>query len=540
MNKKTLLFLRFILILATILVMTYSKKGLSVFEPGYGVAFIYFLSNLILYCFPEKKFSRPVFSFFIFLFDIIAISLGIYFTQGIQTDFYLIYFLVIFVASVGQDIAGSLPIAIVASLLYGWLIYKSNPGIQLYDSKILIRIPFLFIISLISSYWSQSTRRELRKKEELERFNRELKKEVERVAAEEIELRRYNEKIINSVMSGVIAVSNDGIITTLNPVAEKTLGLKKAEAIGQDIKNFSELTPLWEKMNQCMKSGNSIKRDEVAIKNKNNEKIPIGFSMSPITGAKERFSGCVVIFKDLSGIRALEEKLKRAERLSYLGKMASWVAHEIRNPLTAIDGFAQLLEHTEDQRKIKLFSSEIHKGTQRINYIIDDILAFARTKRKVAAVDINLRELIESIVKNVSNVEVTIKGDKTPVVQGEIESIRRLFVNLINNSIEAMHDKGKLKITFSSDGNYCVTEIVDNGEGISKEDIKNIFEPFFTTKQRGTGLGLSIVKKIIDEHNGKIKLEGEKGVGTTCRVYLPKKGVKINGSQKNDKSIEIA
>jgi len=235
---------------------------------------------------------------------------------------------IIFVASVGQDIAGSLPIAIVASLLYGWLIYKSNPGIQLYDSKILIRIPFLFIISLISSYWSQSTRRELQKKEELERFNRELKKEVERVAAEEIELRRYNEKIINSVMSGVIAVSNDGIITTLNPVAEKTLGLKKTEAIGQDIKNFSELTPLWEKMNQCMKNGNSIKRDEVAIKNKNNEKIPIGFSMSPITGAKERFSGCVVIFKDLSGIRALEEKLKRAERLSYLGKMASWVAHE--------------------------------------------------------------------------------------------------------------------------------------------------------------------------------------------------------------------
>ncbi len=523
MNKKTLLFLRFILILVTILVMTYSKKGLSVFEPGYLIAFIYFISNIILYRIPEKLFTKPIVSFSMFLFDIIAISLAVYFTQGMQTDFYLIYFLVIFVASVGQDVTGSLPIAIVASLIYGWLLYRENPSISFFDSKILIRVPFLFILALMSSYWSQATRRELKKKDELERFNKELQKEVTRVAAEEIELRKYSEKIINSVTSGVIAVSSDGMITTINPEAARSLGIKSEYSIGKDIREIRGLESLWQKMEQCIKNDTSIKRDEIIVNTDKKKNIPLGFSMSSISGAKDRFSGCVMIFKDLSGIRELEHKLKRAERLSYLGKMASWVAHEIRNPLTAIDGFAQLLENTDEKEKIDLFTSEIHKGTQRINYIIDDILAFARAKRKIAHVPIDLKEMMSSITKSIIDTKIEIDSVRSPIVEGDAESIRRLFVNLINNSVEAMRDNGVLKITIVDSEEFITTEIIDNGEGISVDDAKNIFEPFFTTKQRGTGLGLSIVKKIVDEHKGKIEIDSKQGVGTKVKVALPKK-----------------
>ncbi len=503
--------------------MVYSKKGLNIIEPGYGVALVYFISNFFLYRIPKKQFSKPIVSFCIFLFDIIAISLGVYFTQGIQTDFYLIYFFVIFMASVGQDIAGSLPIAVVASIIYGWLIYKSNPEISFFDSKILIRIPFLFIISLTSGYWSQTTRRELRKKEELEQFNRQLQKEVARVAAKEIELRRYSEKILSSVASGVIAVSSDGIITTLNPEAARVLGLKKDEVLGWDIKNIEGLDALWRKMEESINSHASLTREEVEIKNKDNRIVPIGLSISPVDGSRDRFSGCVAIFKDLSEIRTLERKLKRAEKLSYLGKMASWVAHEIRNPLTTIDGFAQLLVDTKEKEKIRLFSSEIHKGSQRINYIIDDILTFSRAKREVSYADVNLRTLAESIVKNIADVKIAISGNKSPTVKGETESIRRLFVNLINNSIEAMGEDANLRIIFSTNRDFCITKIIDNGTGIPKEKMKDLFTPFFTTKQRGTGLGLSIVQKILDEHRGKIKIESKEGIGTTCHVYLPKK-----------------
>jgi len=523
MNKKTLLFLRFVLILVTILVMTYSKKGLSLFEPGYIVALVYFISNIVMYRIPAKYFSRPVISFGLFMFDIVVISVAVYFAQGIQTDFYLIYFLVIFIASVGQSIGGSIPTAIVASIFYGWLIYQSHPGISFWDSKILIRIPFLFSISLVSSYWSAMTRRELKQKDELERFNKELQKEVTRVAADEIALRRYSEMIINSVQSGVLVVRNDGIITTLNPEAARSLGVEGNKTVGNDIRDFTGLAPLWQRMEQCIHTNESVARDELVITTGEKKKVPLGYSLSYIGGSQDRFSGCVMIFKDLSGIRELESKLKRAERLSYLGKMASWVAHEIRNPLTAIDGFAQLLETAKKKDKVRLFTSEIRKGTQRINYIIDDILAFARAKRKVEYAPINLRELMESITGNVVDTQIKMEGDDPAIVDGEYESVRRLFVNLINNSIDAMKGAGTLSITFGPASECVKVEIEDTGGGIPDEDIKNIFEPFFTTKQHGTGLGLSIVKKIVDEHNGTIEITSKQGQGTTVNVCLPKK-----------------
>jgi PAS domain S-box-containing protein len=518
-NKKLLLFLRFIMILATILIMVYSKKGLHVWEPGYLIALIYFLSNLALYLIPNRLFQNSRFSFFVFLFDIITISLAIYLTQGIETDFYLIYFLVIFVASVSQDIAGSIPIAVVSCIIYIWLTMRSNPGVSFFSAPILIKIPFLFIISLVSSLWAESTRKELKEKKVLEKFNEELQKQVAQIAAKEIELRQYNEKIIDSVPSGVIAAMGDGEITTLNPEACRVFGLKKDPTIGTNIKNLEGLSALWNKMADTVRTGAAVSRDEVTVRGSENRDIPIGFSISPIPGHGAHVPGCVVIFKDLSEIRSLEEKLRHAERLSYLGKMASWVAHEIRNPLTAIDGFAQLLPTVTDKKKIDLFTNEIHKGSQRINHIIDDILAFARTKRKVEPREINLRSLIEPLVKDL-RLKVTVAGDPSPIA-GEVESLRRLFLNLINNAIEAMDESGKLDINFSNDGGWTVTEIKDYGPGIPRQHRNSLFTPFFTTKERGTGLGLAIVQKIAEEHGGRIEVESEEGKGTNFRVYLP-------------------
>jgi PAS domain S-box-containing protein len=523
MNKKILLTLRFVLILVTIILMTYTAKGIDVLAPGYLVALIYLISNLIVYRIEEKHLNKPIVSFLIFIFDIMAVSAAIYVSQGIESDFYLVYFLVIFVASVGQNIGGSLPIAFVTSVVYGWLIYQSNPGISFFDSKILIRIPFIFIVSLMASYWSQTTRRELQKKKELERFNKALQEEVSQVAAREIELRIYNEKIINSVSSGVIVVREDGIITTLNPEAERALGLTHDDAVSTNMNDYERLLPLWQKMKKCIMANDLIKRGEVTITNAAGKSIPIGLSISPIRGTGSRFNGCAAVFKDLSEIRELEQKLKHSERLSYLGKMASWIAHEIRNPLTAIDGFAQLLLSAKDTANIERFSKEIHKGSQRINNIVEDILAFARTRRQMSHSPINVRTLIESIIKNVTSVTVAVEGHDPPSIMGEPESIRRLFVNLINNGIEAMHGHGNMRIITGQENSNAVVEIIDSGQGIDPKNMNNLFVPFFTTKDRGTGLGLSIVKKIVDEHGGEIKVKSKKGSGTTFRVLLPYK-----------------
>jgi PAS domain S-box-containing protein len=524
MNKRTILLLRFVLILATILVMAYSRRGLDIASPGYVVALLYLLTNLILYFIPELNLSRPTITFSIFLIDIIAISLAIYLTQGMQTDFYLIYFLIIFIASVGQDIRGSILIAIVASALYGWLLMQSNPGISILDSAILIRVPFLFIVSLISIYWSVTMRKQLKSKQELEESARKLEDEVAHITAQETELRRYSETVINSVASGVIAVRGDGTITTVNPEAARVLGTTQDNLVDKKIEDIKGLDTLWQKMKKAIDTNKPFERLQVSVTNAKDKLIPVGLSVSPMASPDTNFEGCVAILRDLSEVKELEERLKHAERLSYLGKMASWVAHEIRNPLTAIDGFSQLLAHTSDKDKVKTFSNEIHKGTKRINHIIEDILTFARTKPQVKHGTVNLGTLMKEITENISDVRIFIKGEENPMIEGEEESLKSLFLNIIHNSIDAMAQDPKLVIEFRASNKWIITELTDNGKGISKEDLKNLFTPFFTTKSRGTGLGLAIVKKIVDDHNGKLEIESEEGKGTTCRVFLPKAG----------------
>jgi two-component system sensor histidine kinase PilS (NtrC family) len=533
--KKITLFLRFVLILATILVMTYSKKGLDIGSPGYTIALVYLLSNLAVYFVPIKIFARPITSFFTLLFDIVIITLAIYFSEGIQTDFYLVYFLAIFISAVGQNIGGSFVIAIVISLFYGLLIYRANPGISLLDSKFLIRIPFLFMICLVSSYWASYTRREVRKKEDLERTNIELKKTIEKEIAKEIELRIYHEKIINSVPSGIVAVKRDGFITTWNPEAVRALGLPKDKIEGYNIKDITELLPLWVKIESSIASGEPIGRDEIEIATSGGGIIPLGFSTSLIYGAETQVSGCVIIFKDLSQVRALEEKLKQAERLSYLGKMASWVAHEIRNPLTAITGFAQLLPIARDTKTLALYSTDIQKGADRVNHIIDDILSFARSK-EIAFTAVDLRALAKEVASPLNtNIEVT--GIGRSLVKGEYESLRRVFVNLMQNAVDALGKDGKITIDFNETGDQVITKITDNGKGIPDKEINRLFVPFFTTKDRGTGLGLAIVKKIIDEHKGTVEITSTAGIGTTCRIALQKADDKEHaGSAKEEMS----
>ena len=501
------------------MIMTYSKNGLNLSAAGYIIAVIYFASNILFYRIPENKFSQPLVSFLIFLFDIIIISLAIYFTDNIATEFYLVYFLAIFISSIAQNIKISFSIAVVASLLYGWLLFRTHPEISFLDPGFLIRIPFLFIISLMSSYWAEYVSVQIRKKEQIEKFNQQLKNEIKKALARETELSKYNEQIINNVTSGIVAVNKDGFIITLNPEAEQTLAISQEETAKYNLKDLDGLSSLWQKIESTIKSGKRVVREEITIRNKKNETLPIGLSTSLISGLNGHPAACIVIFRNLSEIRTLEQKIKQAERLSYLGKVGVWIAHEIRNPLAAIDGFAQLIATKEDGKASPFYVQEIQKNTVRISAIIDDILAFAKT-RKAAHTDINLETLIKEILQDLK-VKADLSIDHVPVIYGASESVRRVFVNLINNSIDAVDGSGKLSIKSYADKNWVIVEIKDNGKGITPDDMKNLFTPFFTTKTKGTGLGLSIVKKILDEHHGKIEIESELGKGTLTRVYFP-------------------
>ncbi len=531
MQKKTIILLRFVLILATILIVAFSRTTSGIMSPGLMVALLYLMSNLALFAVPEPRFTQPAATLLIFLIDIFAVSLALHLTDGLRTDLFLVYFLLVFITSSAQSIRGSLLIALVASVLYGWLVHQTDSGIAVNDPTILVRALFFFVVALLSSYLSAAMRRKMRGRKDLEVFTRELEDELARITETETELRLYSETVINSVVSGVIVVKDDGTITTVNPEAARVLGTVGEDIVDRNIKDMPGLATMWEKIEQGIISNRPLERLHVSITNARGDIVPVGLSVSPMNSPNTKFSGCVGILRDLSEVEELEAKLKHAERLSYLGKMATWVAHEIRNPLTAIDGFSQLLPRTRDMSKIETFSKEIARGVHRINHIIEDILTFARAKTRVKASRIDLRALLTQLTENMGNVRVFINGSEDAVVSGEEESLRSLFANIINNSIDAMDNDPVIVIKFHKMKQWLVTELTDNGRGISQDNLNKLFTPFFTTKSRGTGLGLAIVKKIVDDHRGKLEVQSAEGKGTTCRVYLPLDNGQVNGQQ---------
>jgi signal transduction histidine kinase len=218
-----------------------------------------------------------------------------------------------------------------------------------------------------------------------------------------------------------------------------------------------------------------------------------------------------------------------AERMAALGQMAASVAHEIRNPLALIGGFARRLG-AKLSGDLKEYSNIIVEEVQRLEDILKDTLSFVKTS-KIEKKEVNLNELLDNIV---SLLEPTV-NDKGNIITKEVEPgltvhgdkyrIKEALLNIVTNANEAT-DKGRITVrafrTDPAEVGYSTTiEIEDTGCGVKEEDMERIFDPFFTTRPAGTGLGLSITKRIIEEHEGKIELESVRGKGAIFRILLP-------------------
>lgn len=178
-------------------------------------------------------------------------------------------------------------------------------------------------------------------------------------------------------------------------------------------------------------------------------------------------------------------------------------------------------------KDIRRYSDQILKDTKRIERIIEEILSFSKDKsRGCEPVDLHktINDACDSFTERVKEKKTSIRVrlQKKPVVlSGNSDDLRRIFNNLISNALDAISEGGKVNVTTKLEKNQVLVEVADDGNGISKENLSKLFTPFFTTKSKGTGLGLSIIKKIIDDHNGRIKVKSREGVGTTFMIYLP-------------------
>lgn len=228
-------------------------------------------------------------------------------------------------------------------------------------------------------------------------------------------------------------------------------------------------------------------------------------------------------------IIAIEEQLRRSEKLSTLGEMAAVLAHEIRNPLGSIRGTAEILrdDYRPGDPKHEFIEIQI-KETERLNHVVEDFLRLARPQASTMRL-CSLREELETIItlttRDAGQRGVCLDFQKPAdelAITGDGEKLRQAFLNIVINALQATPRNGKVSVSALCTGNHCEISFHDSGPGIAADVIEHIFEPFFTTKPDGTGLGLAVAKKIVEAHGGTLTVESKEGNGTAVVVRLPR------------------
>jgi len=353
---------------------------------------------------------------------------------------------------------------------------------------------------------------------------KEKEKELEalRSLAEErassIEL--YNEDILQSVPSGVVSFDRELKITKVNSAARKILDFGAEDVAG------SPYDLIFEKpLGDILKKGETVERAEVGYTTRSGKRIWLGLNLSPLKDSSDNRIGQILVFTDLTELRAFQSQVELRERLSTLGEMSAGIAHELRNPLGVISGYTKILLRKVEGAAVPAVEA-IAGEVAVMDRIISDFLSFARPKELLMS-EVDLNELIKGCVEaavDAEGVQITIDGGVIPVIMGDEVLLRQSITNLLQNAVEATPDGGTVRISSSMNESVSIS-ISDTGHGIPENIRDKVFLPFFTTKERGTGLGLSLVHKIIVSHGGDIFLEsGENGTTFTIRLPIPAHG----------------
>jgi len=326
----------------------------------------------------------------------------------------------------------------------------------------------------------------------------------------------YNENILQSVPSGVISLDEALRVTKVNLSAEKILEIKRESTIG---KHHTDV--LNKPITDLLNDKKIIERGEITYLTPAGRRIWLGLTLSPLKDREDNIIGQILIFTDLTQLKALEAQMELRSRLSSLGEISAGIAHELRNPMAVIAGYTQLLSKKADP-SLKPTVDAITTEINVMNRIISDFLSFAKPA-ELAISDVDLKKITENcivtLVRERNNIKVHLDIENLPVIKGDEILLRQAFTNLIQNAVEAMPAGGDLTIKYAT-SNLLEIMVSDTGPGIAEDMADKIFLPFFTTKDRGTGLGLSLVQKIIVSHGGSISVDSSKR-GATFRIRLP-------------------
>jgi two-component system sensor histidine kinase PilS (NtrC family) len=449
------------------------------------------------------------------LIDLVLAAVVLYATGGIDTPFTFLYPLIIITAAILLPRYWAYLTAALAFILSGAMLELTffgvvhsysvtRPDLKSLQASILINLFAYMAIAYLTSHLVAKLRK----------ANVQLQ---EKSGALE-QLQALHEDVVRSMSGGLITTNLAGRIEIVNPAAERLLGRKQPELAG---------TGIDELLGGELPEVGAVRRELRYTGSGGSEKT-FGMTACALTGANRAVAGRVYTFTDLTEIRRLEREVMVRDRMAAVGRLASGIAHEIRNPLAAIAGSAQMLRGSpglgDDERALL---DIVRRESERLNTIVTDFLAYSRSRYRFVTLDV-LALLQETLLLLENRPECARGGIRIvrefAVAQAPVEAdgdrMRQVFWNICDNAVRAMPEGGTLTVAVTESAQEWKIVFADTGHGISQQYLENIFEPFHSQFANGTGLGLAIVYQILQAHEGKISVESSPEQGTKFILQL--------------------
>ncbi len=465
--------------------------------------------------------------------DLLVETLLVYFTGALDSPFSFLYLVSIITASMMLYRRGGLFAASGAVILYGavgdLILYGLIPlpeqsfivPTAWTTSRLYLNVATNFAgfyaTALLTSYIA----------EKLQKTSEELDANRQNLAA----LRALNQNVVESIPSGLIALSPEGTVSFVNPAGSSILRREPREVIGRHISEIGFFRPEeWEEARRTIAAEGVVRVEKNNFRGDGDDNS-IGYALTPLNTLEGTASGYTLIFQDLTDMKKLEAELRLKDRMAAVGELSAGIAHEIRNPLAAIAGSVQVLRKSTalSQQEQRLMSI-ILKESERLNKSIADFLRFVRPQEKrTAEFDIaaSLSETLDLLANSPElRPDHRIERQIAPqsfTLAGDTDQIRQVFWNLARNAVQAMPLGGVLRVSTEVAPDTYRICFTDSGRGMSEIDQRRLFQPFRTNFPSGTGLGMAISYRIVQEHGGRIDVASRPGTGTMITVSLPRR-----------------
>ena len=502
----------------------------------YTLAGLTYLASLLYLALLRLLAARPVVHAYVqFLGDLVLITALVLATGGITSPFSIFYLVVIAVASTLLQRQAGFTVATAAYALYAGLLLglyfgwaPTTGAFALVEPATPFRLIYNLVVNLIAFYavaalTSTLAYRTTRAEHELEQRSEDL-----------ADLRMVHRDVIQSINSGLITTDLEGVITSVNRAGEEILGAAAEALIGRPVQGAELLSAeRWESLTRENGPDHRLRSDVELVRG--GKTIWVGFSVSPLADAEGTQRGYIVIFQDLTRWRELQEEVRLKDRMAAVGELAAGLAHEIGNPLAAISGSVQMLARSpaggaaaaSDRRLVEILLKE----SQRLDRTIKGFLRFARPRERATEVFDVAALLAENFELLRNSAEITaahrLELDLDPPaaqLMADPDQISQIFWNLVRNALKAMPSGGVLRVTGKLAGDRYRLRFSDSGYGMAAEERANLFHPFKSFFDNGSGIGMAIVYRIVQDHQGKIRVDSRSGTGTTIAIELPVAG----------------